>query len=72
MAKSFYKDIYLCHPWHFDGAGLWNQVLYNVEDISQYYKDIRSRNAGLGKNHPLVNRRFAYWVDENTLKSLSS
>jgi len=67
MAKSFYKDIYLCHPWHFDGAGLWNQVLYNVEDISQYYKDIRSRNAGLGKNHPLVNRNFAYWVDENTL-----
>ena len=59
--------MYLCHSWHFGENRLWNQVLYKVDDISQYYKDIRSRNSGLGNNHPLVNRNFAYWVDENTL-----
>ena len=67
MIPSMFKMMYICHAWHFDSADLWNQVLYKVEDISQYYKDIRSRNMGLGKNHPLVNRKFAYWVDENTL-----
>jgi hypothetical protein len=67
MIPSMFKMMYICHAWHFDSADLWNQVLYKVEDISQYYEDIRSRNMGLGKNHPLVNRKFAYWVDENTL-----
>ena len=59
--------MYLCHSWHFScfSTGLWNQVLYKVKDVLQYYKDIRSSN--MGKNHPLINRKFAYWVDENTL-----
>lgn len=58
-----FKKIYLCHPWHFSDDGSWSRVLYKVE-ISQYYKDIRSRDMG---KHPLINRQFAYWVDENTL-----